>query len=62
MKHERDKQAVLSSMMGYATHKNITVDDFFKHSEKIKNTNDIIKLNQRQAKIIDQLSLSKGTA
>ena len=59
MRHERDKTAILSSMMGYATHKKITPEQFFKENDRIKTSNDIKELKNRQAKLVDEDSLSK---
>ncbi|MCD6435634.1 MAG: hypothetical protein J7L15_04535 [Clostridiales bacterium] len=59
MKHERDKIAILNSMFGYATHKNITPDEFFNQSQKLKTSKDIKDLNKRQGKLVFEDSLSK---
>ena len=54
MKHERDKTAILNSMFGYATHKNVTTDEYFKHVEKLKYSKDIKALSKRQAKLVEE--------
>ena len=52
MRHERDKTAILSSMMGYATHKKVSPEQYFKDVKKIKSSNEILELNKRQAKLV----------
>ncbi len=59
MKHQRDKDAILNATMGYATHKNTSVDEYFKNSDKLKHNKEILKLNKRQAKLVEEDSLSK---
>ncbi len=59
MKHERDKTAILDSMFGYATHKDITPDDFFKQNQKIKTSKEIKDLSKRQGKLVEEDALSK---
>ncbi len=60
MKHEKQKQTIINSMMGYATHKKISVDDFFKQSKEIKTHKEIKALKSRQGKTIDEEALSKN--
>ena len=59
MKHERDKIAILDSMFGYATHKKITPDEFFKQNQRLHTSKEIKDLNKRQALLVEEDSLSK---
>jgi len=59
MKHERDKEVILNSMFGYATHKNVTPDEFFKQNQKLKTSKDIKELNKRQGKLVSEDAMSK---
>ena len=59
MRHERDKDAILDSMFGYATHKNITPDKYFHEVERLKSSKDIKELNKRQAIKVDEDAISK---
>ncbi len=56
MKHERDKTVILNSMFGYATHKGISPDQYFKDKDKINTSKEIIKLESRQSKNVDKIS------
>ena len=54
MRHERDKEVILSSIMGYATHKKISPNKYFKNIAKIKSSKEIVELSERQAKLVDE--------
>ncbi len=54
MRHERDKTAILDSMFGYATHKNISPEQYFKNSSKIHTSKEIKELNNRQANLVKE--------
>ncbi len=56
MKHERDKTAILDSMMGYATHKNISPTQYFKNIKRINNNKEIKALSKRQAALVEDIS------
>ena len=56
MKHERDKEVILNSMFGYATHKGISPNKYFKDVSKIHTSKDIIKLEAKQSKNVDEVS------
>ncbi len=60
MKREKQKNSILTSIMGYATHKNQSVDSYFEQSKDIKTHSEISNLKKRQAVKIDEDSLSKN--
>ena len=60
MKHTKQKQTILNSTMGYATHKNISPDNYFKQSDEIKHHKEIKELTNRQGKAVDDEALSRN--